>query len=173
MAPNYFGISFDSAVTSVIITILKEKKMEPISGDIFIVPNSLQAIGEYPNNSRYIIESYEDNGVHIRGRKVAINESDLTVQVWCGGSGSDNWQDHGTPGFKNDIYNVPFIGEIPVKCLDGLRETDNFEIVFRGKTFRLTCRQAESRYWTYGHGQFHVLLQELVDKYHETHKKTA
>ena len=138
--------------------------IEIICGDIFIVPNSLQAIGEYEHNTNFLISEY-DGSIIIRGERVRPKNGDLFAQVWVTGNGSSSWDDHGTPGFEDRVL---FPGDFPVNSLEGLREGDSFEMKFNGKMFRLTCRQNDYRYWECGN--FQTALKRLVERYHETHK---
>lgn len=142
---------------------------ETISGDIFIVPNSLPAIGEYPEQTEDLLAIYDGNTI-IRGENVMPKHGELFVQVWVTGSGSSDWSDHYAPGFPRN-ERVCFPDYLPVASLEGLREGDSFEMTFLGKNYRLTCRQQKYRYWE--HGPFQTILKKLVEKYYKTHQKAA
>ncbi len=131
--------------------------MSEIHGEIFLVGALPNTILDNPNIEHY----YSNNEITIRGD--AVNTDGLFVQIWCCNNDSADWQSHGVPTEEGEIQNFP--EWIPAEVLSGLRESDTFEIEFRGIIFQLTCRQLSHKYGIYG--PFQRALNRIVSSYEQ------
>ncbi len=132
-----------------------------ICGDIFVVPNVYDV-----QDSENIRNYYVNNDVVIRGDRIsAPHPGQIFIQVWCTNSESNDWQSHNVPGAP-DAPHGDFPEFLPAESLAGLREGDSFELIYRGQTYRLTCRQRNYRYRSFG--SFQSAIRYLINRYNET-----
>lgn len=132
--------------------------MSEICGEIFLVGARPNSMSDNPNIEHYYTNHHD---ITIRGDLVNAADDGLFAQVWCCNNDSTDWQSHGVSTELGTINDFP--EWIPISSIEGLKETDSFEIEHHGITFKLTCRQLKHKYGVYG--PFHRALARIKASY--------
>lgn len=111
-----------------------------LKGEMFIVPNAATAGAPDICSDRY------------------LNPDEVQVQVWCHGSGSENWADHKVE-VNGELEFFP--GLLPFSLLAGVKEGDTITFEWHGTQVELTARQQGYRYQRFG--MFEDVLRDVVE----------
>ena len=129
----------------ILLILLFKAKMDIIEilrGDIFIVPNSLSI---YDNVD---LECYDTE--NIQGLQVCF-------QAWITNDECENWCRH-----SYDKFGLNISEHFPVELFLGKREGDEVDLMIKGKSVVVTCRQQK---YKYGSDSFENILYHLTKSF--------
>lgn len=150
------------------------KEILEVTGEVFIIPNSLGTIGGFKECSWLKTDVSQMYGT-AKHAGLNVSDTDKTVQLWMCCDESENICRHGIPVTVHDQrihISIHGFENLPCKLFNGKKEGDQVELFYSFKgtwgddveedieiTFKLTLAQSKYRYRNYG--TFEECLRQL------------
>jgi hypothetical protein len=140
-----------------------------VTGNLFIVPNSLCSLSDImPSGRDRIREDLKRLNINgFRGSEVTMDEP--LVQVWATSPECDNWMDHvwaGHPFYEGAPNNFQGLTRYwPVRGLMGVEEGTKFVATMlshKGEEWKMVLTPCQEGYRYRGRGKFEELLRVLL-----------